>query len=111
VEACEFTQGIPAFDVLAARVIGVSRDSPESHRRFVAKHRLRVTLLSDPDHDMMSAYGAWGEKTLYGRKTVGVRRSTVLVDPNGRVAHHWKSVKAKGHADAVRARLAELAAG
>ena len=85
----------------------MSPDSPESHRTFIAKHRLKVDLLSDPDHRMLEAYGAWGEKNLYGKKSVGVLRSTVLVDPKGVVAHRWKSVKAAGHAEAVRATLAE----
>jgi peroxiredoxin Q/BCP len=107
-EACEFTEGIEAFRDLDAVVLGVSPDSAESHRKFIAKHQLSVTLLSDPDHKAMERYEAYGEKNMYGKKTVGVIRSTVLVDPTGKVAHHWKRVKAKGHADKVRERIAEL---
>lgn len=111
VEACEFTEGIEAFEGLDAVVLGCSPDSPELHRKFIAKHDLAVRLLSDPDHRVMAAYGAWGEKTLYGRTSMGVVRSTVLIDPEGRVAHHWKRVRAKGHAAKVRERLEALKAG
>ena len=109
-EACEFTDGIETFRGLDAEVLGCSPDSPDKHRRFIAKHDLKVRLLSDPDHEAMEAYGAWGEKSMYGRTTVGVIRSTVLIDPKGKVAHHWPRVKAKGHAEKVRERLEELRA-
>ena len=109
-EACEFTEGIEAFEGLDAVVLGCSPDSVESHRRFIAKHALRLRLLSDPEHEVMSRYGAWGEKTMYGRTTQGVIRSTVLIDPEGAVARHWPRVKAAGHAEAVRAALAALRA-
>ena len=85
-------------------------DSPESHRRFVDKYKLKVRLLSDPSHEVMEAYGAWGEKVLYGKKSIGVIRSTALIDPEGKVAHHWPRVKAAGHADQVREMLKELQA-
>ena len=110
-EACEFTDGIAAFAGLDAVVLGCSPDPPASHRAFIAKHGLKVVLLSDPDHAVMERYGAWGEKTSYGRTSLGVIRSTVLIDPRGTVAYHWPNVKAAGHADAVRAKLAELRAG
>ena len=108
VEACEFTDGISEMEGLNAVVLGCSPDSPEKHRKFIAKHDLGVRLLSDPDHGVMETYGAWGEKTLYGRVSLGVIRSTVLIDPEGRVAHHWKKVTAKGHAEKVREKLAAL---
>jgi peroxiredoxin Q/BCP len=107
-EACEFTDGVADFKGLNAVVLGCSPDSPEKHRKFIARHNLGVRLLSDPEHNAMEAYGAWGEKNLYGRVTVGVIRSTVIIDPEGRVAHHWKRVKAKGHATKVRERLEKL---
>jgi len=109
-EACEFTEGIEAFRGLDAEVFGCSPDPPETHRKFIAKHGLGVRLLSDPGHEVMEAYGAWGEKTMYGRTTVGVIRSTVLVDPDGKVAHHWARVRAAGHAGKVREQLEELRA-
>ena len=108
-EACEFTAGIRGFTALDAVVLGCSPDTPERHRAFVKKHRLKVTLLSDPTHAVMEKYGAWGEKVLYGKTTVGVRRSTVIVDPAGRVAHHWRAARAAGHADKVQEKVAELA--
>jgi thioredoxin-dependent peroxiredoxin len=110
VEACEFTSGLPKFDKLDAAVFGCSRDTPESHRKFIAKYKLKIKLLSDPDHGVMEKYGAWGEKNNYGKKTMGVIRSTVLIDPAGKVAHRWATVKAAGHAEQVREKLAELAA-
>ena len=107
-EACEFTEGIEVFRGLDAVVLGCSADSPETHRTFIAKYDLAVRLLSDRDHKMMEAYGAWGEKSMYGRTTMGVIRSTVLIDPDGRIAFHWPKVKAAGHAEKVREKLAEL---
>lgn len=109
VEACEFTSGLPKFDKLDAVVLGCSRDTPETHRKFIAKYKLKLKLLSDPEHTVMEKYGAWGEKNNYGKKTMGVIRSTVLIDPAGRVAHHWPTVKAAGHAEQVRTKLVELA--
>ena len=110
-EACEFTEGIEAFGDLEAVVLGCSPDSPESHRRFIAKHDLKIILLSDPDHGVMEAYGAWGEKKLYGKVSVGVIRSTVIIDPEGKIAHHWKRVQSKGHAAKVEERLRALQSG
>ena len=107
-EACEFSEGIEAFRSLDAVVLGCSPDSPEQHRKFIAKHELGIRLLSDPDHEVLEAYGAWGEKNMYGRISVGVIRSTVIIDPEGRVAQHWKRVSAKGHAGKVREKLEKL---
>jgi peroxiredoxin Q/BCP len=110
VEACEFTASIAQFGKLDAAVYGVSPDTEESHAKFRRKHALKVGLLADPGRKMLAAYGAWGMKSLYGRKFEGVIRSTVIVGPDGKVAHRWKSVRAKGHAEHVRAKLAELRA-
>jgi peroxiredoxin Q/BCP len=108
IEACEFTEGIRGFVKLDAEVLGCSPDTPEKHRKFIEKYKLKLALLSDPEHEVMEAYGAWGDKVLYGRKFRGVIRSTVIVDPKGKVAHHWKKVQAKGHAESVRKKLTEL---
>ncbi len=108
VEACEFTEGIEGFRGLNAVILGCSPDSMESHRQFIDKFDLKVRLLSDPEHDVMAVYGAWGEKTLYGRKSIGVIRSTVIINPEGRIAHRWKSVRTKGHAAKVREKLEGL---
>ena len=110
IQACEFTAGIRQFTKLEAVVLGCSGDSEESHRKFIAKHKLKITLLSDPSHAAMEKYGAWGEKNMYGKKTIGVIRSTVLIDPAGKVVRHWKKVQAKGHADSVRAAIGEAQA-
>ena len=107
-EACEFTSSLKAFQGLNARIVGVSPDTTDSHARFIKQHKLKVTLLSDPQHKMMERYQAWGEKILYGKTTRGVIRSTVLIDPDGRVVHHWKRVRAAGHALKVKEKLAGL---
>jgi peroxiredoxin Q/BCP len=107
-EACEFTEGIEAFRGLDAVVLGCSPDTPAKHRKFIEKYDLGVRLLSDPEHGVMEAYGAWGEKKMYGKTVTGVKSSTVLIDPQGKVAHHWPNVRAKGHAEKVRERLEEL---
>ncbi len=108
VEACEFTASIADFEGMDARVFGASPDTPASHAAFIAKHRLQIRLLCDPLHVFLAAYGAWGEKVLYGRKSIGVIRSTVIIDPAGIVVHRWAKVAAKGHAGFVRDKLAEL---
>ncbi len=107
-EACEFTEGIEAFRSLDAVVLGCSPDSPEKHQEVHRQAPAEVRLLSDPDHGVMEAYGAWGEKNMYGNVTIGVIRSTVIIDPEGRVAHHWKRASARGHALKVREKLEAL---
>jgi len=107
-EACDFTNGLKDFEKLEAAIVGCSPNSEESHRKFIAKYKLKVRLLSDPSHAVMEKYGAWGEKVLYGKKSIGVIRSTAIVDPSGKVAHHWPRVKAAGQADQVREKLKEL---
>jgi thioredoxin-dependent peroxiredoxin len=111
VEACDFTAGLKDFEKLEAKVLGASPNSTESHRKFIAKHKLKIELLADPDHKVLEKYGAWGEKNMYGRTTMGVIRSTVVIDPQGKVAYHWPKVKAAGHADAVKDKLKELRGG
>ena len=108
VEACEFTAAMPSFADLGATVLGCSADSAAAHQKFIAKHRLGITLLTDADRAVMKKYGAFGKKKLYGKEVEGVIRSTVLIAPDGTVAHHWRTVKAAGHADHVRNRLDEL---
>jgi peroxiredoxin Q/BCP len=109
-EACDFTAGIKGFEKLDATVLGCSGDSPESHRKFIAKYKLKVRLLTDAEHTTMTAYGAWGEKNMYGRKSMGVIRSTAIIDPQGMLAFHYPKVRAAGHAEAVREKLVELRA-
>jgi peroxiredoxin Q/BCP len=109
-EACQFTNHLSSFQKLKARVLGVSPDSPESHRRFIAKHNLKIDLLSDQEHEVLERYGAWTEKIHFGKPWEGVVRSTVLIDPKGKLAYHWPNVRAEGHADEVRQKLQELSA-
>ena len=108
VEACAFRDTMPDVSSRGAVVIGVSRDDTASHVKFKAKYGLNFPLLSDPDATVHRAYGAWGEKVLYGKKTEGVIRSTVLIDEAGRVAKHWPRVKAEGHAAQVAQALAAI---
>ena len=107
-EAVDFTLHLPDFEKLGAEVVGISRDSPASHEKFAAKHGLGVKLLSDPDHLVTEAYGAWALKKMYGKESFGVIRSTFLIDPEGRVAYIWRRVKVDGHANAVIERLQKL---
>jgi thioredoxin-dependent peroxiredoxin len=109
-EACDFTAGLKGFEKLDAVVLGCSADSLDSHRKFIAKYSLGIDLLSDPDHAVMESYGAWGEKSMYGKKFQGIIRSTVLIDPTAKIAHLWPKVKSSGHAEQVRTQLEALRA-
>ncbi len=91
-EACGFRDFWNDILKLGATVIGVSADGGESHKKFIAKYKLPFPLLSDPDRTMMKKYGAYGEKMMYGKKTVGVIRSTVWIGPDGKVKKHWARV-------------------
>ncbi len=108
VEACDFTAGIKGFEGLDAVVLGCSRDSAETHQKFIAKYKLKFHLLSDPEHEVIETYGAWGEKNNYGKVSMGIIRSTVIIDPAGKVAHHFAKVRSEGHAAAVKEKLEEL---
>jgi peroxiredoxin Q/BCP len=105
-EACQFNEALESFAAAGADVLGISPDAAASHQRFRSKYDLHLRLLSDPEHQVMEAYGAWGEKTLYGRKSVGVIRSTFLVSPAGVIEKAWYNVRADGHAAKVLAELA-----
>jgi peroxiredoxin Q/BCP len=111
VEACEFTALRGEFDELGAEVLGCSSDNASAHTKFIGKHRLGIRLLTDADRSVMKAYGAFGKKVMYGKQVEGVIRSTVLIAPDGKVAHHWAKVRAAGHAEQVRGVLAELQGG
>ena len=107
-EAQAFTKLASAFKKAGATVLGVSKDTVASHCGFRDKLGLKIPLLSDPELDVHKAYGAYGEKTLYGKKTVGVIRSTFLIDGKGKIARAWSSVKVDGHAEAVLEAVKEL---
>lgn len=102
-QAKEFSDLRPAFEKADAEVIGVSADSLSSHDRFKAKHGLELTLASDEAKQALEAFGVWAEKSMYGRKYMGVERTTVLLDRNGTVARIWPKVKVPGHAAEVLA--------
>jgi peroxiredoxin Q/BCP len=106
-EACQFNENLAAFAKADVDVVGISPDGAEKHTKFRDKYGLELPLLSDPDKQVMEAYGAFGEKTLYGKKVIGVIRSTFLIDEKGKVQRAWYSVKADGHA----AKVLEAAAG
>jgi peroxiredoxin Q/BCP len=107
-EALEFTELISKFMMRNIPVIGVSRDSPASHRKFIDKYGLKVKLISDPDHVLTEAVGAWGLKKLYGKEYEGVFRSTFIVGKDGKVEAVWKNVKVAGHAENVLERAISL---
>ena len=104
-EACQFNDGLAGFRDLGVRVLGVSPDDAASHVAFREKYGLSFDLLSDPDKKVMTKYGAYGEKMLYGKKVVGVIRSTFVVGPNGRIEHAWYGVRTDGHATRVLASI------
>ena len=102
-ESIDFSRLRGQFLKADTEVIGASADAVEKQDKFKAKHNLKIALASDPEHDMLEAYGAWGEKTLYGRKFLGVIRKTVLIDASGRIASIWPKVSVDGHAEEVLA--------
>ncbi|MBN1390856.1 MAG: peroxiredoxin [Candidatus Thermoplasmatota archaeon] len=108
VEAKDFSCAVEDFAKMDARIVGISPDDRQSHLRFIGRHELRVTLLSDPDHAVLERFGAWKHKKLYGNSFLGVDRSTYLLDPDGVVRKVWKKVKVKGHVDEVLAELKRL---
>lgn len=97
IEACGFRDANAEFAKHGAVVLGISPDGTERHEAFRAKYNLNFTLLSDPDHRVAMRYGAWREKNRYGRKTIGMQRSTFVIDPAGVVRKVWKQVKVEGH--------------
>lgn len=104
-EAVQFNAALGEFAVLGARVIGISGDTPESHAGFAARHNLSVLLLADPEHTVLSAYGSWKLKKMYGKEFFGTMRDTFLIDPAGTVVAVWRKVSPKGHAAEVKSVL------
>ena len=96
-EACSFQDALPNFKKVDAAIVGVSKDSVTRHKNFKAKYGLGFTLGSDEDGKVCEAYGTWVEKSMYGRKYMGIERSTFLIDGAGRVARAWRNVKVPGH--------------
>jgi peroxiredoxin Q/BCP len=106
-EAQDFQKNLAKLKKKNAVVLGVSADSIASHCKFRDKYDLAFQLLSDPDHETIEAYGAWGEKSLYGKKSIGIIRTTVVIDSDGKVKKVFPKVKVNGHVDAVLAALDE----
>ena len=100
-EACQFRDLFPDFSGADAVVLGVSPDGVKSHDKFAAKYRLPFTLVADPEHHIADSYGAWTEKSKWGKKYMGIERSTFLIDGSGTIRRVWRNVRADGHASEV----------
>jgi peroxiredoxin Q/BCP len=107
-EAVDFTRLAKKFQDLGVAVVGVSKDSVASHDKFKDKHKLQLTLASDPETELAQAYGVWIEKNLYGRKSMGMERATFLIDGSAKIRAIWRKVKVDGHAEAVLAAVKDL---
>ncbi len=107
-EACDFSNSLAQFRKLSAEVIGISKDSLASHARFKSKHSLEMLLLSDPDLAVHKQFGAYGSKTLYGKTSLGVIRSTFIINERGQIAKAWYKVRVKNHVQAVLDALIKL---
>ncbi len=100
-ESIAFSEHLAAFDAAGVKVFGVSKDSMKSHDKFAAKHDLTVPLISDENGTLCEDLGVWKEKSIYGKKFMGIERSTFLIDGNGKIVQAWRKVKVPGHAEAV----------
>ena len=107
-EACGFRDALPDFSKLDAEILGVSKDSVKSHDKFKAKYDLPFSLVSDEDGSICESYGVWVEKSMYGRKYMGIERATFLIDEEGVVRGAWRKVKVPGHVEAVLKAAQEL---
>ena len=107
-EACAFRDRKAEMEQLGAKLLGVSPDTVESHGKFRDKYSLNFPLLADPDHAVADKYGAWREKNMYGKKTMGIQRSTYLIDASGKVAKVWQRVQVDGHDEEVLQALKAL---
>ena len=107
-EACAFRDLNAKFESLGVRLLGVSRDSSQSHQRFIEDYDLNMTLLVDADAKVADAYGIWVERSMYGRKYMGIERSTFLISPDGLIRQAWRQVKVANHADVVFAQAQKL---
>ncbi len=107
-ESCSFNETLEALQKVGAQVIGISRDSLESHQKFKAKYGLSFPLLSDDSGEVCNAYGVWTEKSMYGRKYMGIERSTFLIDGAGKILRIWSNVKVDGHSEEVLAAIKEF---
>jgi peroxiredoxin Q/BCP len=109
-ESCDFRDNFKQFQKLNAQIIGISKDSIARHEKFIAKYDLPFPLVSDEEGDVCEAYGTWVEKSMYGRKYMGIDRSTFLIDGNGKIAAIWRKVKVKDHVKEVEKAIKALEA-
>jgi len=107
-EAIEFTAHKEDFNKIGAEILGISADSTESHAKFTMKKDLTITLLSDPDREAINKFGVWMMKGILGSNSFGVERATFIIDPDGNIAHAWRSVKVDGHVEEVLTTLKNL---
>jgi len=110
-EAIDFSELKAAFELAGAYVLGISKNSAAEHSKFIAKHDLKVLLATDTDGSVCDAFGTWGEKSMYGRKYMGIDRATFLIDTDGKVVRAWRKVKVPGHAEEVLEAARSLQAG
>ncbi len=108
VEACDFRDNFPKFKKLEVKVFGVSKDSLKSHDKFTSKYELPFTLISDPEGAICEAFGVWIEKSMYGRKYMGIERATFLIGADGKIKSIWRNVKVSGHVDDVLTHIKKL---
>lgn len=101
-QSCAFRDSMAEFETLNVQVVGVSRDNPVSHDKFKQKYNLNFPLASDEDGKVCEAYGVWVEKNMYGKKSMGIERTTFLIDEQGVIAHIWRRVKVEEHLDQVK---------
>lgn len=107
-EAIDFSENLDAFKAVDTKIIGISPDSATKHDKFKAKHDLTITLAADEEKTTLEAYGVWAEKSMYGKKYMGVERSTFLINEDGKILKIWRKVKVSGHVDAVLETLKAL---
>lgn len=108
-ESCAFNDALPDFEKLNVQIVGVSKCSVKKHDNFKAKYGFKFPLVSDENSDLCERYGVWKEKSMYGKKFMGIERSTFLIDEEGKIAAIWPKVKVKGHVEEVQNALQELA--
>ncbi len=107
-ESCSFRDALPAFEKLGTAIIGISKDSVAKHDKFKAKYNLNFPLASDENGTVCEEYGTWVEKSMYGKKYMGIDRSTFLIDQNGKIAALWRKVKVPGHVEDVQAAVENM---
>lgn len=108
-ESCGFSEALPAFNAINTTIIGISKDSVKKHDKFKAKYNLQFPLASDENSDTCERYGVWKEKNMYGKKYMGIERTTLLIDENGTISQIWNKVKVPGHVEAVQSAIEEIA--